>query len=39
MPVVQDVLVLFQMAPALDVAPVGWAYYEASKGTGIRDLV
>ena len=39
MPAVQDILVFFQTAPALDVAPVGWAYYEASKGTGISDLV
>lgn len=39
MPVVQDILVLFQTSPALDVEPVAWARYEASKGTGIRDLV
>ena len=39
MPVVQDILVLFQTSPALDVEPVAWSRYEASKGTGIRDLV
>ena len=39
MPVVQDILVLFQTSPALDVEPVAWARYEASKGTGIKDLV
>ncbi len=39
MPPVQDILVLFQTSPALDVAPVAWARYEASKGTGIKDLV
>ena len=39
MPVVQDILVLFQTSPSLDVAPVAWARYEASKGAGIKDLV
>ena len=39
MPAVQDILVFFQTSPALDVEPVAWARYEASKGTGIRDLV
>jgi hypothetical protein len=39
MPAVQDILVLFQTSPALDVEPVAWARYEASKGTGIKDLV
>ena len=39
MPLVQDILVLFQTSPALDVAPAAWARYEASKGTGITDLV
>ncbi|MDA0710838.1 MAG: hypothetical protein O3B73_11580 [bacterium] len=38
MPAVQDVLVFFQTMPALDVKPVAWAYYEASKGP-VRDLV
>ena len=39
MPAVQDILILFQTTPALDTAPVAWARYDASKGTGIRDLV
>ena len=39
MPVVQDILVFFQTSPALDVEPAAWARYEASKGTGIDDLV
>ena len=39
MPAVQDILVLFQTNPALDAAPVAWAHYEASKGTGIKDLI
>lgn len=39
MPQVQDILVFYQTSPALDVAPVAWARYEASKGTGIDDLV
>ncbi len=39
MSAVQDILILFQTSPALDVAPVAWARYEASKGTGIKDLV
>ena len=39
MPKVQDILVLFQTSPALDVAPAAWARYEASKGTGIKDLI
>jgi hypothetical protein len=38
MAVVQDIIVLFQTAPALDANVVAWARYEASKGTGIRDL-
>ncbi len=36
---VQDILVLYQTSPALDVTPVAWARYEASKGTGIEDLI
>lgn len=36
---VQDILVFFQTSPALDVTPVAWARYEASKGTGIKDLI
>ena len=39
MPRVQDILVLFQTTPGLDAAVVAWSRYEASKGTGIRDLV
>ena len=39
MPKVQDILVLFQTSPALDVVPSAWARYEASKGTGIKDLI
>lgn len=39
MPAVQDILVLFQTAPALDTQVVAWARYEASKGTRIQDLV
>jgi len=39
MPTVQDILVLYQTTPALDAPPVAWAYYEASKGTGVQDLV
>ena len=39
MPLVQDILVLFQTSPALDVTPVAWARYEASTGVGIDDLV
>jgi len=39
MPKVQDILVLFQTSPALDVAPAAWGRYEASKGTGIKDLI
>jgi hypothetical protein len=39
MPDVQDVLVLFHSMPGLDVQVSAWAYYEASKGTGIDDLV
>ena len=39
MPRVQDILVLYQTSPALDVTPVAWARYEASKGTGIKDLI
>lgn len=36
---VQDILVFFQTSPALDVTPVAWARYEASKGIGIQDLI
>jgi len=36
---VQDILVLFQTTPGLDSAVIGWSRYEASKGTGIKDLV
>ena len=39
MPAVQDVLVLFQTTPALDAQVMAWARYDASRGTGIRDLV
>lgn len=39
MPSVQDIIVLFQTAPALDSQVVAWARYEASKGTRIQDLV
>ena len=39
MPKVQDIMVLFQTTPALDAQAVAWARYEASKGTGIKDLV
>lgn len=39
MPEVQDILVLFQTSPGLDIAPAAWARYEASKGTGIKDLI
>jgi hypothetical protein len=39
MPPAQDILVLFQTAPALDTQVVAWARYEASKGARIRDLV
>ncbi len=39
MPAVQDILVLYQTSPALDVVPSAWARYEASKGTGIEDLI
>ncbi len=38
MPVVQDILVLYQTTPALDAKPAAWAYYEASRGP-VRDLV
>lgn len=38
MPLVQDVLVLFQTTPGLDAQAVAWSRYEASKGTGIQDL-
>ncbi len=30
---------LFQTSPGLDSATIGWSRYEASKGTGISDLV
>ena len=36
---VQDILVFYQTSPALDVSPVAWARYEASKGTGIKELI
>jgi hypothetical protein len=36
---VQDVLVLWQSTPGLDAAVIAWSRYEASKGTGISDLV
>ena len=39
MPLVQDILVLFQTSPGLDSAAIGWSRYEASKGTRIIDLV
>jgi hypothetical protein len=39
MPAVQNILVFYQTSPGLDVAPAAWAKYEASKGTGIKDLV
>jgi len=38
MSTVQDIIVLFQTTPALDAQAVAWAYYEASKGTGVDDL-
>ena len=39
MPDVQNILVLFQTTPGLDAQVVAWSRYEASKGTGIADLV
>ena len=39
MPAVQDILVFYQTSPGLDVTPSAWARYEASKGTGISDLI
>ena len=39
MPAVQDILVFYQTSPGLDVVPAAWARYEASRGTGIKDLV
>ena len=39
MPKVQDVLVLFQTSPGLDITPVAWSWYESSKTTGIKNLV
>ena len=39
MAAVQDILVFFQTTPALDAQVVAWARYEASKGTGLGDLV
>ena len=39
MPVVQDIMVLFQTTPGLDAAAVAWSRYEASKGIRISDLV
>ena len=36
---VQDILVFYQTSPALDASPVAWARYEASKGTGIKELI
>ena len=38
MPKVQDILVLYQTSPALDVTPVAWARYEASEGSQIEDV-
>ena len=39
MPLVQDILVLFQTSPGLDSEAIGWSRYEASKGIRISDLV
>ena len=39
MPKVQDILVFFQTSPGLDITPSAWSRYEASKGTGIKNLV
>ena len=39
MSAVQDILVFFQTTPALDAQVVAWARYEASRGTGLGDLV
>jgi hypothetical protein len=39
MPLVQDILILFQTSPGLDSAAIGWSRYESSKGTRISDLV
>ena len=38
MPKVQDILVLYQTSRALDVTPVAWARYEASKGSHIDNV-
>ena len=38
MPLVQDILVLFQTTPGLDSDAIGWSRYEASKGIRISDL-
>jgi hypothetical protein len=38
MPVVQDILVLFQSTPGLDANVTAWSRYEASKGSMIPDL-
>ena len=38
MPLVQDILVLFQSTPGLDAAVTAWSRYEASKGSTIPDL-
>ena len=39
MPQVQDILVFYQTSPGLDIEPAAWAWYEASKGDEITDLV
>ena len=39
MSAVQDILVLFQTSPALNSKPVAWAWYEASKGAEIKELI
>ena len=38
-PKVQAILVLFQTSPEFGAAPAAWVRYEASKGTGIKDLI
>ena len=38
MPVVQDILVLFQSTPGLDANVTAWSRYEASKWSKISDL-
>lgn len=39
MPLVQDILILFQTTPSLDAEAAAWAHYEASRRTSLRDLV